>query len=764
MMTSVNEKNGTGDCSDHQQQQEESSGETQSKEQGQTDTNNTNENDQKEKDDDGDAELAAKRQRRTNKIQRMVRILLVVPYMAGIVWTCLHPMVSVITGELKCRGWFLDEHSIETRFTAGQNPRVVPVHLADNVDVTPLRSRSNTDNDNDNDASAPYSLCDFFDREGDPGFNERNRNLICHEHGDHFDMAMILPLSNAIDASEEAVVLVVPRPSDVYQGAGTTLDWNSSIFHQAMIRSIWHLADPVETPWLAKAVLVVTPTMNSNPQSLDQTVSAFLDAYLGQQTISRDYQTKRQEKSNSNDETTTTVPQLPPMLSGAILRNLVVLEVFDESSSMANRSTNNNNRNNAAVGSTDLSILPQGRRGVLPNADLVFLVGKLMDKTQFYLHAHTKTFLTHPYTQDSKQAESWINRWIDIGSETFLASSSKEWTTKAKTWAKGLIDVSLFAKTLAVGPYPPHASALERGIDSLTVRASFEGTFRRDPSVELVQHAEYIVRSLANLSERLHHSFTLYLLPTPKAFVAHIEYLLPNVLVLLPLVVRVFGILLPSMKRGLDLTALGGVLLTVLSVVVAMFLAALITDGNDEATMAAVFVLLYTGVAVFWIRNILLRNHHNQQCQSQSGELPKDLSCQQTEPNEGSEDEDQDSNPETTRTILTLQFATCALVVYILVPIAFAHASLSYLPSVLWTPLLAFPNYPSMKNSNAPSGSGSGFQRLVVVPVLCLLVVATAPPLVLVPGVFSAYTPFVRYVYTPIHSLFFLLVTSIVVS
>merc|ERR1712176_1070288 len=98
--------------------------------------------------------------------------------------------------------------------------------------------------------------------------------------------AMILPLSNALEARSEALVLVVPRPDEVYRSPndrGGTRDWNSSVFHQAMVRSIQRLADPIKTPWLAKVVLVVTPTMsgggsgNSGP-SLDQTVSSFLDA------------------------------------------------------------------------------------------------------------------------------------------------------------------------------------------------------------------------------------------------------------------------------------------------------------------------------------------------------------------------------------------------------------------------------------------------------------------------------------------------------
>ena len=714
-MTEEDKTDDEGDIS-----QKESPGETSSTDQTTTKTT-TIENDQNENSDD------AKSSKRRKKLQKLVRILLVLPYIVGIVWTCLHPIVSVITGELKCRGWYLDEHSIETRFTVGEKPEMVPVHLQD-LHSTPLRSNIN---------DSGYSLCDFFAQKGDPSFNDSN--LICHRHGDHFEVAMIMPLSNAIDASEEAVVLVIPRPIGFVGEDKEILDWSSSIFHKAMVRSIKHLANPGETPWLAKAVLVVTPTMSDvsgkSAPSLEEAVSSFLDAYSGEQAISLDYQRNRQGDKEE------TIPLLPPRLSGAILRNLVVLEVTDNATTI-----NTTTKRNPA--STHVSILPQGRRGVLPNADLVFLVGKLMEKTLFYKLSNSKRFLTHAFTKESLAAESWANQWID-GSD-FLAGN-KDLIRKTKVWAKGMIDVFFFAKTLAVGPYPPHAPALERGIDSLTIRASFEGVYHRDPSVELVQYSEYIIRSLANLHERLHHSFTLYLLPTPKTFVSHIEYLLPNILVVLPLAIRVFGLLLPKMTRGLDLKAMSGIFLIVLAVDATMFLAADVFGcENSFQTMAALSVILCIGAVFFWVKEILHRNHHRK-----SSDAPE-KSCE-------TEGDNPDSNPETTRTIMTLQFITCALAVYILVPIAFSHASLSYLPSMLWTPLLAFPDYSSMKKSNLTS-SRRLVQKFGLLPFLCLVAVATAPPVLLVPQIFSVYTPFVRHAYSPIHVLFVLLLTSVLVS
>ena len=733
------------------------------------DSQQENEKIQKKEDEQEDDVAKNKKLKSKKRIQIIIRILLFLPYVLAPIWTCLHPIVSVLTGEMKCRGWFLDEHSIETRFMDGQSPNEIPSHLKNLETVLPSSQQKQNNNDTGSANSEPLSLCDFFAGDGDPDYNPNN--LICHSHGDHFDIVMIKPLSNALDATEEAVVLVVPSPEEIYplpvslddedtnSGDGGIIyekkDWGTSRLHQALIQSIKHLADPIGTPWLAKCVLVVTPTITnktsnsdtSSMRSLDETVSSFLDAYLGQQEIPRDYQINRQHSKQQQQQQQQMVPQLPPRLSGAILRNLLVLQVFDESTTTdkGNKKTINNR-------STDLAILPQGQRGVLPNADLVFLVGRLMERTNFMKTAHYKTFLTHPYTQESKDAMVWIDQKVDgLGLD-------KKMATKVKLWANGFVDTSLFARTLAVGPVPPHAAALDRGIDSLTIRVTFTGTstFRRDPVVEFVQYTEYLIRSLSNLHERLHHSFTLYLLPTPKKFVSHIEYLLPNILLLLPLAVRAFGLLFPAMKGGLDLMATGGVGLTIILVAITMVLSTILSpilsslssgmDNNSLQTTNAMLLVLYVVVAISWVRRILWRkcDHHS-------------ISDKPDNKEEGSEVNTNDDNA--ARSIRTLQFLSCVLAAYIFVPIAFAHASLAYLPSLLWTPLLAFWDYSSMKKS-----TGNKFVNYAVIPILCLLVLVTAPPFFLVPHIFSTYTAFVQFAYAPLHMLFFLLVTSIILS
>ena len=38
---------------------------------------------------------------------------IMIPYIIGIVWFLCHPIISVITGELKCRGIYTDEHQLD---------------------------------------------------------------------------------------------------------------------------------------------------------------------------------------------------------------------------------------------------------------------------------------------------------------------------------------------------------------------------------------------------------------------------------------------------------------------------------------------------------------------------------------------------------------------------------------------------------------------------------------------------------------------------
>lgn len=375
----------------------------------------------------------------TTKWQRIFRILIYVPYFVGILWTCLHPIVSVITGELKCRGWYLDEHSIEIRF-AEITTYAVPSHLQGAMPRTPMRLPN---------------LCDGIQATKEASNTHNFDNLFCYGQRADFQIATIVPIANSVDPIEEAIVFVVPPPP---KG-----DWTTSTFHATLLRSLHHLADPMQTPWLAKTLILVAPTIdkathhNDTGSLLETTVSNFLDAYLGAEHISHH-------------------PPVPPRLCQALLRTLIVLDVEDHSSTTT---TAHLARNGGALGHAQIAVLPQGRRGVLPNLDLVFLIGKLFTKAM-YLQPQRypqSTFLAHDHAQESAQVATWL-----------LQHNQSISDIKVRDWMQNLADMALFASTMAKGPYPPHTPALDQGIDALTIKATFQGSFLKDPAVETVQY------------------------------------------------------------------------------------------------------------------------------------------------------------------------------------------------------------------------------------------------------------------------------------
>jgi glycosylphosphatidylinositol transamidase len=591
------------------------------------------------------------------KSRQRWRKLLFLPYFIGIVWTCLHPSFSVLTGETKCRGWFIDEHALSIPSSISKNFKAPPPPAAPQGFV---------------------GLCDNFN-------TSTYSNLSCHRHGDHFHVASLVPISSAVEPNEEAIVLVVPAPK--------TGEWTTSHFHYSLLHLFRHLANPIETPWMAKTILLVSPSPSSLDQSLETTVTSFLDAYLG-----------------SKQSTTSVITPLPARLSGAMLRNLLVLDV----EAIENGALNYRSANDKQKPYTEMLVLPQGRRGVVPNMDLVFAAGQILSKaTSMNQKRYPQSqFLAHPYTEQYKEIQEYLDKMPTYSKPN---TAGKTLESKFKDWAQDMANLGLFAYTLAMGPYPPHAPALDRGIDSLTIQARFYGTYYMlDPVVEFVQMLEYFVKGLSNLHERLHHSATLYLLPTPKKFVSHVEYLLPNLLILLPLAVRAILLLYKDMER-IHLKAVGWAIMAALIAMGTMLVSYSFAGEDLKMTHAWLVAPYALVVAFFW--------------GAQLQQFPKS---------------------DTLRVLQSMQFVACLTAVYIHVPIAFAHVSLAYPSALLWTPLLAFPNY-----------GGSPVETKSLPRRICLLAVllCTAPPL-LVPRVFASYTTFMRFAYVPLHVQLFALVLT----
>lgn len=539
--------------------------------------------------------------------------ILLLPYIVGIAWTCVHPILSVITGETKCRGWFIDESSLELG------------SLRLDAKYFPVTSR---------DKRQEYStLCESLFNNG--GLRD---NVECIQHEEGFQVSKIVPISNAVEPAE-TVAIVVSAPSDT---------WATSDFHNAILQLISRLSDPASCPWLAKNILVVSSTCND--VTMHSTVSLFLDSYLGSTQIS----------------------PLATQFSFGILRNVLVVDI-------------NVNETDASF-ANEIRILPHGRKGVLPNMDLVFGTMSMYSRSSF-LRSNTNMVM-HSY---GKLSRTWKDQ---------IPSSLSPF---AQQWAFELASMFLFAYQLAMGPHPPHFKALEKGIDALTIEVDLFGRQANANAVECVQKLEGVVRSLSNLHERLHHSITQYLLPSPTKFVSHAEYLIPNLLILLPLAIRAVTLVLFDIQR-FDF----GTLQVVLVVGCTCLILSLIAfRTRSESVMNALYVILF----VYMCFGTPVRKDQQPVAYGQS-----------------------------------LQFLTCLVAIYMHVPLVMAHVSLAFPSILVWSSLIAFPSFPVTKTL---------WQRVKRPMVLVSAILS----LLLVPNQIFAgnFTPYVTTVFMPLSMLLSLL-------
>ena len=639
-------------------------------------------------------------QPRGRKRGKIRTVHLVVPYAVGLAWFLLHPIVSVVTGELKCHGSFIDESALEPG-----NLRVAPyptdrsklptLHVDQRARGREEASPSLTPTDlglcaaisSASTLRTPFVAAPRSRTRGVQSTAGEERvgltsrgNVVCHTHnassigtwdggGDHqlsFDVVKIEPSSPAV--STEAVALVVNSPpaDDNVGGGGRGgggSSWSASTIHLYYLGLMGRLADPNSTPWLSKTVFMVAPRRDEGGTADDplaSTIEAFLDSYLG-----------RGERGS----------RLPPSFSSKTLRQMLVVETVETTSSSSS----------SGINAPTLRILPQGGRGVLPNLDLVFALAKAFGGGTI-----------------SKDAGILMHQNNEAEWETAVKKLPRNLLPRGQYmqgWLSDLLRMIAFSYDLIIGPHPPHAAALDRGIDSVTIRLSLPSQ-QAAAGAELVQKLEQSLRALCNLHERLHHSVTQYFLPSDTKFVSNGEYTYPTVLMMLPLAARSASLALVDLESfSLGAASLVGsiclgVAACIWGAVVGLGLGAK-NFGLINALIAGAYML---GLLVM---NRVLKN--------------------------GSNEKDRRS----------IQFVACLFAIYAHVPIALAHASLAIPSALLWTPLLAFPSL-------------AGDQRRTSISRILssLVLFATWPPVSLVPRVFGEYTTYITAVYIPLHLFF----------
>eukprot|EP00970_Alexandrium_tamarense_P020815 scaffold15725_cov297-Alexandrium_tamarense.AAC.2 len=248
--------------------------------------------------------------KRQQQINRLLPYLLTVPYIIGVLWTTLHPIVSVITGELKCRGSYIDENGLDVhrhRVTSYPLQRVeLPLLLGGTDKLSATRYRN--------------GMCASIISKRIP----ISPSIECYHHratdAIAFDIVRILPAMGPIIESAEAIVIVVGEQDTqhrleedkTYDNANgdwyDRSDMNASIMHM-----IQKLGNKETCPWLTKNVFIVSPVLHEGNAPIEKgsstdladAVDAFIASYTG--------------STNSN------VRPLPPDFSYPMIRSLLVL-------------------------------------------------------------------------------------------------------------------------------------------------------------------------------------------------------------------------------------------------------------------------------------------------------------------------------------------------------------------------------------------------------------------------------------------------------
>ena len=650
-----------------------------------------------------------KKQSIIDRLLKRPTLILITPYVLGLIWTALHPLVSIVTGELKCRGIYIDENGLD-------------VHRH-RVETYPIGRWNGEDRilAQDNLQTIALGMCDALKI-----WQVTGASIKCLRHSStnqiEFDVVKISPSIGPVVQSPEAIVLVV-------NDANATGDWYAdSDLNASIMHLIKRLGSKEDCPWLAKTVFVVSAVSqvsNSatiNSSELDELVQSFLSSYSGK---------------SINDAKTLVTP-LPPHFTYPLIRSVLVLSnipTFLSSSS-----------------STEVRILPHGKRGTLPNLDLVFatvLSFQSRDKTGYQSNSMfhgDSDFRVHPFPEVETGAVNIMHHLWDILSGDFIEKGvgMKEGTIKKAfiQYAKDMGGLLGFMGASMLGQAGPHYPALERGIDSLTIElrippkpvknVASSTTLIHAHMADTARVVEHLLRAISNLHERLHHSVAQYTLPSMTKFVSHGEYIFPAILTTLPMVIRATMLALRDIRR-FRFVFVGMVVGAVSLMTGFIYIWSYYQDKENKPKTGN--SVNWNDLSVYFASHAIVITISRR---TSRAELSKWLEHSPADGTTITMDEHHKS----------LRFIACLCAIYLHAPLLLANYSLGLPSSAFWCPLLAiFMFLPSDRLKHRI------WMRLILSFAMLALLIVTCPPIFVVPKIFGMNTTYINTVYTPLHLL-----------
>ena len=182
-----------------------------------------------------------------NSIAMGRRAFAILSYVAGIVWICLFPFVSISTGELKPRSIFIDENGILVQ-SLKPDFLTIPVHTPTLITAT------------------SHAICSYF--QNSTYAISGGVTLSCTEH---FDVASVLVPTVSKPLFKETNVLCFPLHAEGGRISTSMLHFASAL--------LGHLTS---APWLASNILLQFPilsTSNHDSALYSSSLSDWLRAY-----------------------------------------------------------------------------------------------------------------------------------------------------------------------------------------------------------------------------------------------------------------------------------------------------------------------------------------------------------------------------------------------------------------------------------------------------------------------------------------------------
>lgn len=278
---------------------------------------------------------------------------------------------------------------------------------------------------------------------------------------------------------------------------------------------------------------------------------------------------------------------------------------------------------------------------------------------------------------------------------------------------------------------PAHTRFLEYGVDSLTIKTSLNINATKEyhsshhtllvEAGDFIQKVEHTVRALSNLHEKLHHSITQYLLVSSKKFISCTEYLLPVILMLMPLAIRAIELLFREIQPCFQTRVTS----SVISIAwIGMVTLRLLLNSPLFITATAkkvVFSLSYFGILVIMLKIMVQFNALTGACSK----------CKKQSQ------------------LLSIHLAACCLALYVQAPLLFTSFTFALPSAIVSTPCIA------MFRLTGESYDNRRFRKCFLVG--CALLSSPPALFLFCEGIITAHKSYWLNLYSPLHLIITLL-------